>query len=336
MDFFQTNISLLPYNTFGFDLRADYFTTFANEAEIRTIISRCKQMDLSWCVIGGGSNIIFTGEFRGVYIHSIGGGIETTGDVIVVDAGVEWDYFVGWSVSRGYTGIENLSYIPGSVGASPVQNIGAYGAQVSDVIEWVEYFDTEDMAVHRIAAKECEFGYRDSVFKGRLSRRAIILRVGFRLRVGFEPERAKLDYGDLRAMVESMEGGVTLSNIRNAVTTIRKNKLPEPTELGNAGSFFKNPEVSLSKFMELQSQHPDMPYYTVSDNCIKIPAGWLIETAGYKGYRRGSVGVHVKQALVLVNYGGGDSTSILDLANEIVEGVASRFGVNITMEVNII
>lgn len=335
MTFLSSNIDLLPYNTFGVAVEAHFFASFSTIEELRNIVGECKDRALEWYVLGGGSNILFTGNFRGVLIHPLSDKITAQGNLIIAEAGVEWDYFVKWCTSNGYCGVENLAYIPGTVGASPVQNIGAYGAQVSDTIEWVEYLDTEDMTLKRVKNSDCSFGYRDSIFKGELKGRAIITCVAYRLNQNFTAQCAKLDYGDLRSRVESMEGGITLENIRQAVTAIRREKLPEPSEIGSAGSFFKNPVIPIEQFNSLQLVYSDIPSYT-AEGGIKVPAGWLIDRAGFKGYREGAVGVHPRQALVLVNYGGGTADEILSLADKIITTVAEKYNITISMEVNVL
>ncbi|MFI3298950.1 MAG: UDP-N-acetylmuramate dehydrogenase [Rikenellaceae bacterium] len=335
MFFLEENHSLLPLNTFGFEAIARYYATFECQEELENIIKFSKSNSLPFYVRGGGSNIIFSSNFDGIIIHPTCTSIEHCEGNIVAGAGLVWDDFVCWATKFGYSGIENLAYIPGTVGASPVQNIGAYGAQVSDTIEWVEYFDTQDMTLKRLTATECAFGYRDSIFKRELKGRAIITRVAFNLSKDFNPLTAKLDYGDLRDVVNGMEGGVTLKNIRRAVTQIRKSKLPEPSEIGNAGSFFKNPVISETLFNTIKDKYPNIPSYSAAGG-IKIPAGWLIEQAGFKGTRRGNVGVHAHQALVLVHFGGGTATELMELAEDIIATIHKKFGVVIEREVNLL
>lgn len=336
MTFLTSNIDLLPYNTFQVCATAHFFANFSSIENLRAIITECKERALNWYVLGGGSNILFTDSFEGVIIHPTGKDIEIdSSGLIIAQSGVIWDDFIEWTIEHGYCGIENLSYIPGTVGASPVQNIGAYGSQAADAIEWVEYFDTESMTLCTISNSDCEFGYRESIFKGSLKDRVIITRVAYRLSKDFTPQSAKLDYGDLRSKVETMQGGISPINIRTAVTEIRRSKLPEPDEVGNAGSFFKNPIVTTQKFEELQRQYPEIPSYPAPDG-VKLPAGWLIDKAGFKGHREGFIGVHPKQALVLVNYGGGTAHDILSLAEKIIAKVQKDFGVEISMEVNIL
>lgn len=335
MAIFSTQTSLLTYNTFGLDATAAYFATWHDTASLVDVVEKCHSRALDFRVLGGGSNTILTGDWGGAIIHPVSNKISAEGDLVVAEAGVEWDKLVGWCVERGLAGLENLSYIPGTVGASPVQNIGAYGAESGDRIEWVEYLDTESMKIERIAGNDCKFGYRESIFKKELKNRAIVIRVAYRIDREFDAANAKLDYGDLRTKVEAMEGGATLRNIRTAVTEIRRSKLPDPEEIGNAGSFFKNPVVSVGKFESLKELYPNIPSYT-APNGVKIPAGWLIERSGWKGYRDGEVGVHDRQALVIVNYGGATAADIMMLARSIQSDVKLKFGIEISMEVGIL
>lgn len=332
MNIFEDNFPLTGYNTFHISATARLWAEFNTESELRHIIEECRKRSLSWYVLGGGSNVILTGDFHGVYIHPVSTIItEVEPTLFVADAGVVWDDFVAYCVDRGVGGVENLSFIPGSVGAAPVQNIGAYGAEAKDAIEWVEYLDTEVMQVRRIAGADCEFGYRTSIFKTSLKGRSVVLRVAFRLSV--DPH-FNICYGDLERKVEQM-GGLSLTNIRRAVVEIRKSKLPDPMVTGNAGSFFKNPVVSEQVFDFLKADYPDMPSYKVEGG-VKIPAGWLIDAAGWKGFREGVVGVHPAQALVLVNYGGATAEQILELAERITTDIRNRFAITIDMEVNVL
>lgn len=346
MENILTNIDLKSYNTFGLKATARYWSQYTNGQNLIQTINFCKSNNLEWYVLSGGSNIILTDNFTGVYIHPVGNGIELlkndiddSRSTIIADAGVNWDKFVEYCVERQLWGVECLSLIPGLVGASPVQNIGAYGSEASDHIVWVEYLDTKDMMIKKIDVKDCEFGYRTSIFKNKLKGRAIVTRVAFELN-DKKPESLNLNYGLLLKTIES-KGEVSLKNIRESIIEIRTQKLPDPKTLGNAGSFFKNPVVSSAKARSMIENYPQMPYYVVSDNMdlTKIPAGWLIEKAGWKGYKtapNGGVGVHSEQALVLINHGDGTAQDILDLAQRITADIESKFGIKLEMEVNIL
>lgn len=335
MVIFHPNSPLKSRNTFNIEATARWWVEFTNDYDLRQIIIRCRQMELDWYIISGGSNIILTDQFKGVYIHPTGKSIERTADgLIVADAGVVWDEFVEWCTVQGFWGVECLSWIPGLVGAAPVQNIGAYGQEAKDTIRWVEYFDTNSLQVVRINTEDCNFGYRSSIFKHELNAsHAIVVRVAFKMSEQ-KPETLHIDYGDLRSRVEA-KGETSLSNIRNAVIEIRKEKLPDPAILGNAGSFFKNPVVSTTVFERIIQRYPSMPHFKVAGG-VKIPAGWLIDTAGWKGYRRGNVGVHEKQALVIVNHSDAKSSEILALSQLICDDILDKFDISLNMEVNIL
>jgi UDP-N-acetylmuramate dehydrogenase len=286
-------------------------------------------------VVSGGSNILLTGDYNGLILHPVARTIEEVerdGEAVVlrVQAGLAWDELVAYCVTNGYGGLENLSGIPGFVGAAPVQNIGAYGAEVKDTIAEVEAYRVDTGTVRSFSNAECRFGYRDSVFKHE-ERQAVILSVTFRL-----PLRPhfSIGYGDLSREVETL-GGASLHSIRQAVLSIRAAKLPDPMVLGNSGSFFKNPVVSEQQAEALRRDNPDMPFYPVPTG-VKLAAGWLIDRAGLKGYRQGRVGVHEKQALVLVNYGGATGQEVLALADHVIGTVRECFGVSLLPEVNVL
>lgn len=289
-------------------------------------------------VLSGGNNMLFTRDFEGLLITPCGRGIgiadESGGTVVVrAEAGVEWDDFVAWCVERGLWGAENLSLIPGKVGAAPVQNIGAYGVEAKDIIRNVEMYDIASGKFVTLAAEHCAFGYRESVFKHALKDRVVITSVEFALSRIPKPD---LRYGSVACEVEA-RGGATLKNIREAICDIRRSKLPDTSVLGNAGSFFKNPQVENGRVLELLRQYPDMPVYpSVVEGCRKLAAGWLIEQAGMKGYRSGRVGVHDRQALVLVNFGGASGGEVLELAHAVQQRVNDKFGIEIEAEVNIL
>jgi UDP-N-acetylmuramate dehydrogenase len=326
---------LKAFNTFGISARAAGYAEFRNRNDLDAVFADPAWHDRPWRVLGGGSNVLLTGDYDGLILHAAGRQIaELRRDdhtvVLQAQAGVEWDDFVRYCVGHGYGGVENLSGIPGTVGASPVQNIGAYGAEVKDTIVEVEAYLPESGTIRSFTRDECRFGYRDSIFKGAWKGRAIVLSVTFEL--SLHPE-FRIGYGDLAREVEAL-GGASPEHIRRAVLSIREAKLPDPAVLGNSGSFFKNPVVPPAEAAMLKEAHPDLPTYP-APNGVKLAAGWLIDRAGLKGFRQGNAGVHARQALVLVNYGGATGRDILALADHVVATVASHFGVRLEMEVNV-
>lgn len=330
------NHPLRDLNSFHVEERAERIITFDQKSDLDIIFSE-GQAPENWYVLGGGNNILFTRRFCGTLIKPTGKNITIKAQIddsviVEIEAGVEWDDMVAWSVERELWGMENLSLIPGTVGAAPVQNIGAYGAEAGDVIERVHYFDTEERKHHTIGCAECRFGYRESIFKHELRGRAIITSVEFRLTKSPQPS---LGYGDLAKEVEA-RGGASLKNIREAVCAIRRSKLPDTAVLGNAGSFFKNPIVNKDVSERLKSEYENMPVYPVSEQNCKLAAGWLIDKAGLKGYRQGNVGVHERQALVLVNFGGATGAEVIALSEMVREKVLQKFGITIDPEVNIL
>ncbi len=333
----KANVSLREMNSFGVEVSAARYIEFSNVGQLRAFFSCQRESGESWYLLGGGNNVLFTQDYPGTILHPVTRGItrltEEGGKVLVrAEAGVEWDDFVSWAVGCGYGGVENLSLIPGYVGAAPVQNIGAYGAEAKDVIREVELYRPDLDRIETLDNEACSFGYRDSIFKHELRGRAIILSVTFSLDL---TPVFRLGYGDLRAKVAEA-GDPTLQRVRDAVIEIRRSKLPDPKELGNAGSFFKNPIVSRALALHLRERYPDMPFYEVDADHAKLAAGWLIDRAGWKGRREGAVGVHQQQALVLVNYGGASGNELLDLAHRVQQEVKSIFGVDIEMEVNVL
>ena len=332
----QRDKELKELNTFGIPARVAGYAEFCNKCDLDSIFADPEWSGKSWYVLSGGSNILLTGNYDGLILHPAGDGIEETGRAagsvtLRVQAGVDWDRFVSYCVEQGYGGIENLSDIPGYVGACPIQNIGAYGTEVKDTITEVEAYLVESGEVRCFTNAECRFGYRDSIFKQEWKGRAIVLSVTFRL--SLRPQ-FNIGYGDLGREVEAL-GGPSLKNIRRAVMAIRAAKLPDPKVLGNSGSFFKNPVVSREKAEELKEIYPDMPAYPAPDG-VKLAAGWLIDRAGLKGYRQGYVGVHEKQALVLVNYGGANGQDVLALADHVIRTIEEKFGIRLGMEVNVL
>ncbi len=332
-DFYD--IDLADRNSFHVRQRAARLVEFETTDDLAAFFK--EGAPARWTVLAGGNNILFTQDFDGVLLTPRGVSIDIvaeTPDAVAVRAaaGVEWDDLVAWAVERGLWGIENLSLIPGKVGAAPVQNIGAYGAEAKDTIQSVEMFCTDTRNTLILSKEHCAFGYRESVFKHALRGRVVITAVTFRLSRRPRPE---LGYGDLLRETEA-RGGATLRNIRDAVCAIRRSKLPDTAVLGNAGSFFKNPVVETAAAERLRADYPAMPLYPAGEGRTKLAAGWLIEQAGMKGYREGCVGVHERQALVLVNYGGATGGEVLALAHKVQRAVHTKFGVEIAAEVNVL
>lgn len=330
------NHPLRDLNSFHVEERAERVITFDQKEDLEQIFAEGHTLD-NWYVLGGGNNILFTRRFGGTLIKPVGKNITIKANlddsvIVEAEAGVEWDDMVEWSVERELWGMENLSLIPGTVGAAPVQNIGAYGAEAKDVIERVHYYDAKERRHHTMGNAECRFAYRESIFKHELRGKAIITSVEFRLSKSQQPS---LGYGDLAKEVEA-RGMVTLKNIREAVCSIRRSKLPDTAVLGNAGSFFKNPIVNKNVSERLKQEYENMPVYPVSEQNCKLAAGWLIDQAGLKGYRQGNVGVHERQALVLVNFGGATGEEVISLSELVRERVKEKFGITIDPEVNIL
>ena len=328
-------IDLSGRNSFGVGQQAARRAEFETEEDLRTIFSG--GVPERWAVLSGGNNILFTRDYDGLLLTPVARQITPLGEEgdtvrVRADAGVEWDDLVAWAVERDLWGIENLSLIPGKVGAAPVQNIGAYGAEAKDAIESVEMFCTDTCNTLILSREHCAFGYRESVFKHALRGRVVITAVTFRLSRRPRPD---LGYGDLLRETEA-RGGATLRNIREAVCAIRRSKLPDTAVLGNAGSFFKNPVVEAAVAERLRTDYPALPLYPAAKGRMKLAAGWLIEQAGMKGHREGCVGVHDRQALVLVNYGGATGSEVLALAHKVQEAVRAKFGVEIAAEVNVL
>lgn len=332
------NYNLLNNNTFGVDVKANYFIEYDSVEELQQLLQSDLLSETKFMHIGGGSNLLFINDYQGVILHSKITGIdaiEGSRSVVVlkVGAGEKWDSFVEYCVSKNYGGVENLSGIPGEVGASPVQNIGAYGAEAANVIEAVECVDVKSGAEVIFKGSDCHFGYRDSIFKREYKGKYIVTYVHFKLqKTGWVPN---VDYGSLKDEFAQYPEQ-NMEAVRNAVLAIRGRKLPEPKVLGNAGSFFTNPIVSNSQYEKLKEQYPDMPCYVVSDKSVKIPAGWMIEQCGWKGKSVGKVAVHGSQALVLINKGGANGLDIINLSDAIRASIRTKFGIDLTPEVNII
>ena len=333
------NYSLLPHNTFGIDAVCRRFVAYENVDEACSLTLSLTDADQPLLVIGGGSNLLLTRNFEGTVIRSDIHGIEVVGEnddevLVRVGSGETWDDFVAVCVERGWHGAENLSLIPGDVGASAVQNIGAYGAEAATIIYKVEAVRLSDGLREEIPAEACHYGYRQSRFKQEWKGRYLITHVVYRLSKTFRP---LLDYGNIRAELEHR--GIsqpTARQLRDVIIAIRQAKLPDYHVEGNAGSFFVNPVVPRAQFEQLLTRYPEMPHYHVSDELEKIPAGWLIEQCGWKGRTVGRAGVHARQALVLVNRGGASGAEILALCERICDDVARQFGIEIHPEVNIV
>ena len=329
----RDNCSLADRNTFGMDVRADSLIDWSTTDELKNALHDIVKPVL---VIGGGSNLLFMGDFKGTVLHSTISSIEIIGSThdhvhVKVGAGVVWDDFVAWCNVNGFWGVENLSAIPGEVGASAVQNIGAYGVEAKDVIDTVQTICLADGSERDFTCKECNYAYRQSIFKNELKGQYAVAYVIFTLSKVPQP---KLGYGALEREVERL-GSPTLSNIRQAVISIRESKLPDPKILGNAGSFFMNPVISEQEFNIIRSNYPDVPSYPAPGG-VKVPAGWLIEKTGWKGRSLGPAAVYDKQALVLVNKGGATGADIKRLADTIIDDVQKEFGITLSTEVNYI
>ena len=332
---YYENIDISNRNSFHVQQVAKRLVEFDRAEELPELFERYGAK--SWYVLSGGNNILFTQDIEALLITPCDKSITIVGESdtavrVKVGAGVEWDDLVAWSVERELWGIENLSLIPGKAGAAPVQNIGAYGVEAKDVIRNVEMYFVEGGNFVTLAAEHCDFGYRESVFKHSLKGRVIITAIEIELSKVANP---RLGYGDVVREVEA-RGGATLANIRDAICSIRRSKLPDTAVLGNAGSFFKNPIVESGVAEALRVEYPDMPSYPAQEGKVKLAAGWLIDKAGLKGYREGNVGVHERQALVLVNLGGATGGEVIAFAHKVVAKVREKFGIEISPEVNVI
>lgn len=333
----RINVDLQPFNTFGISAKAKRFATFSSAEELRSILSERGSDAL--LVLGGGSNMLLTNDFDGLVIKNEVLGfevIDSDDETILVEsgAGEVWHEFVMRCIDEGFGGIENLSLIPGSVGASPMQNIGAYGVEIKDTFDSLKAFHIETGEVHSFNHEQCEFGYRESVFKRALKGDYIILSVRFRLQ---KRHAINTSYGAIETELNALGiANPTIKDVSNAVINIRSSKLPDPKEIGNAGSFFKNPVVEQSIVDAIGERYDAFPNYPAADGKVKLAAGWLIEQAGWKGKTFDTFGVHKKQALVLVNYGGSTGAQIYDLSEQIIQDVATKFGITLEREVNMI
>lgn len=331
------HVSLLPFNTFSIDVKTDYLIEYFSVEELSAILKSELVTSSRLLHVGSGSNLLFLNDFDGVVLHSQLKSIDllTTDEQSVyveVGAGVAWDDFVDFAVNKGWGGVENLSLIPGETGAAAVQNIGAYGVEVQSVIDRVKTVEVESGEIREFSNAECEYGYRESIFKTMLKGKYIVTSVVFRLEC---VPTFTLDYQHMEDEVRK-NGDLSLANVRQTIIAIRQSKLPDPAVQGNAGSFFMNPVIPKSLFVQLQSQFPEMPHYYVSETDEKVPAAWLIDKCGWKGKQIGKAAVHDKQALVLVNKGGATGAEIVFLAEQIQLSVKEKFGIELRPEVNYI
>ncbi|WP_347052805.1 UDP-N-acetylmuramate dehydrogenase [Flavobacterium olei] len=334
----QSNFSLKKYNTFGIEAKAKQFVAVHSTAELKTILQENKTEKKF--ILGGGSNMLLTKDIDALVIH-----IDLKGKKIIKEdydfvwvesqAGETWHDFVLYTIDNNFGGLENMSLIPGNVGTTPVQNIGAYGTEIKDTFVSCEAMNIETQEIRTFTNAECNFGYRESIFKHAVKDQYIITSVVFRLTK--RNHKINTSYGDILAeLANNNISEPTLKDVSNAVIAIRQSKLPDPKELGNSGSFFKNPIVAKSEFEKIHQKFPEMKYYEVSETEVKVPAGWLIEQAGFKGKRFGDAGVHKNQALVLVNYGNATGQEILAVSKEVQKTVFEKFGIQIEAEVNVI
>jgi UDP-N-acetylmuramate dehydrogenase len=335
----QENVSLKSYNTFSIDYSAKYFARFSNRTELEELLNGQLSAANHQLILGGGSNILLTKNFDGLVLKNEIEGIEIVKEdaehfYIRVGAGENWHQFVMFCVNNNYAGVENLSLIPGNVGASPMQNIGAYGVEIKDVFYELEAFHMHDKTTLRFSLEDCAFGYRESVFKNKYKGQFVITSVTYRLS---KQPKFNTSYGAIQQELEKMNvADLSIKAISQAVINIRSSKLPDPKEVGNAGSFFKNPQIVKQDLQELERMYPAIPSFSVDAEHVKVPAGWLIEQCGWKGYRKGDAGCYPKQALVLVNYGSATGKEIFELSEEILQSVKNKFGISLEREVNII
>ncbi|HSP11823.1 MAG TPA: UDP-N-acetylmuramate dehydrogenase [Salegentibacter sp.] len=331
------NISLKPFNTFGIDVKAKKFISVSSSEELKKVLQQTYASEIF--ILGGGSNMLLTRDINKTVLQIGLTGkriISETEDegVVEASAGENWHQFVLWTLEQDFGGLENLSLIPGNVGTAPIQNIGAYGVELKDVFESCTAMHVQTLEEKDFKPEDCNFGYRNSVFKEDLKGEYIITSVRFRL--SKKNHQLRTGYGAINDWLTSQKiGKAGIKDVSNAVIAIRQSKLPDPRILGNSGSFFKNPVIGKNEYLKLKETHPEIPSYPMGEELVKVPAGWLIDKAGLKGYRRGDVGVHKNQALVLVNYGAATGEEVLDLSREIQNKILTEFGVTLEPEVNI-
>lgn len=328
------NYNLKTHNTFGIDAKCSRFLEYESVAEAQEVAKILRESSIPYIIIGGGSNLLLTKDYEGIVVHSACKGVERRGNSLICGSGEVWDDIVAKSIAMQLYGAENLSLIPGDVGASAVQNIGAYGSEVKDLIRKITAVEISTGAVREFNHTECEYGYRQSRFKHEWKNRFLIISVEYELSEAFQP---RLDYGNIRAELERRNiTEPTAQQLRDTIIDIRNAKLPDPKVMGNAGSFFMNPIVSREKYEQLAEQYVGMPHYGIDADNVKIPAGWMIDQCGWKGKSLGRAGVHDKQALVLVNRGGATGAEIVALCEAIQKDVKAKFDIDIHPEVNII
>ncbi len=335
----KKDYSLKSLNTFGIDVSADYFVEIFSKEELKEILNEGILSNNTWLVLGGGSNILFISDFKGVVIRNSIPGIEIINEddehaVIEAGAGVIWNSLVNYCVERNFGGIENLVLIPGTVGAAPIQNIGAYGQELKDTFVELTGLFAETGSEKTFIKSECNFSYRNSIFKNELKNKFIITSVKLKLKKNPDVNTSYKDVKD--ELTRLRITNPTIKDVSNVVKSIREGKLPDPDKTGNAGSFFKNPIVTEGKLKELKKDYPDVKTFTAEEGKVKIPAAWLIEKCGWKGKRIGNAGTHTTQPLVLVNYGGASGKEVLDLADKIKDDVYNKFGIQLEFEVNVI
>ncbi|MCF6222265.1 MAG: UDP-N-acetylmuramate dehydrogenase [Flavobacteriaceae bacterium] len=335
---FQNKISLKPYNTFGINVYADSFVSISALPKLKKIISKNKNV----FILSGGSNILFTKNIAQPVVHInlkgkdiLKNSNKTDFVFVKAQAGENWHEFVLWCIDNNFGGLENLSLIPGNVGTSPMQNIGAYGVEVKDCFYELEALEIETGKIKTFKKDECKFGYRDSVFKNIYKGKYIIINVTFQLSTS--KHQHNTSYGAIqKALDDKQIEKPTIKDISNVVIAIRQSKLPDPKKIGNSGSFFKNPVIPILQFNKLKKEYSNIPHYPISDKLVKVPAGWLVEQCGFKGKRFGDAGVHKNQALVLVNYGNATGEEIFNLAQKILKSVNNKFGIDLEIEVNVL
>ena len=334
----QNNISLQSLNTFRIKAKAKHFVALNNSKDLSSILTDETWAPTTKLILGGGSNILLTQDYQGLVIHNELKGVEIIDENnkhiwLKIAAGENWHQFVIYCVTHGYGGIENLSLIPGTVGAAPMQNIGAYGVEICSVFESLAAMEIATAKIKTFTKQACQFGYRNSIFKNSHKDRYIIINVTLKLN---KKPQLNTNYGAIQATLEAMGEKPSIQSISKAVIRIRQSKLPDPNKIPNAGSFFKNPFITKETFNTLQNQYPEIPHYPAPDNQIKVPAAWLIEQCGWKGKTLGNASVHQHQALVIVNRHNASGTDLKKLADAIQQSVNDQFGIVLTPEVNII